>query len=91
MSKLVCTNCSNQFWVEKMGVYVLEMFLNPPVPYKIWMADELKCPSCEKIIIAGFGNAPIANHYEDGFDELLETIKEKNKNSETRILFTLYS
>ena len=36
-------------------------------PYKLWSADLWECEGCGAQILVGFGEAPIAEHYQDGF------------------------
>jgi hypothetical protein len=38
-------------------------------PYKLWDADLWACPECGAEIIAGFGNGPIAEHYQRDYAE----------------------
>ena len=75
MPKQVCVNCSTEFKIEKNGVYVVEMFNNPPQPYKIWSADLWKCPKCKQEIIAGFGMQALAEHFQEHFNGMLEKIR----------------
>ncbi len=75
MPKSICTNCQTEFKPYKNGIYVVEMFLTPPQPYKIWSADLWKCRGCENEIVVGFGNEPLAEHFEDEFDSFFEMIK----------------
>ena len=66
----VCISCQVQYKTEKGGVYVVEMASFGP--YKIWLADLKKCPKCGHLIIGGFGNHPVAFHFEEGFSETLK-------------------
>lgn len=36
-------------------------------PYKLWLGDRYACPDCNAEVVTGFGRAPIAEHYQDGF------------------------
>lgn len=38
-------------------------------PYKIWSADLWECEGCHNQILSGFGQGPLAEHYQDGFEE----------------------
>lgn len=62
MPKMICTTCEVELRVEKNGVYVKELFKQGGV-YKIWLADLWKCPRCHFMVVAGFGNHPIAEHF----------------------------
>ena len=73
--KVVCNKCMVEYVPETNGVFVIEMFSTPPKPYKIWYADVKKCPDCGDTITTGFGSNALMEHYEDGFDKLLERAK----------------
>lgn len=62
----VCVSCNIQYRPEKNGVYITEFFTDGK-PYKVWMADLWKCPKCGHLLITGFGNNPISEHYKDDF------------------------
>lgn len=79
MTKLVCFHCLTEYKIIKTGGWVIEMFGDPPQPYKIWSADGWKCPGCDQIVMAGFPRGPIAEHHEDDFEIVLDRVK----NSET--------
>lgn len=50
----VCPTCQLGMKPETNGVMVIEVAYNPPTPYKIWNADEWKCPKCYQRVIVGF-------------------------------------
>lgn len=77
MPKMVCTKCQLPLFPKENGVYVAEVFLSPPQPCKVWMADLWGCCECGMEVVAGFGNNPIKEHYEEGFEELLGKVKGK--------------
>jgi hypothetical protein len=62
MTKLVCVKCQTEYSsaLGEIGVIVVEMAHNPPVPYKAWSADLLKCPGCGAEVVSGFPDKPIA-------------------------------
>lgn len=70
MPKLVCVNCETELKPEVNGVVVVETMLVRE-PYKLWRADLWKCPGCGFEVVAGFGNRPTAEHFEEGFSEKL--------------------
>lgn len=74
MPKLVCTPCQVELRPERNGVNVIEH--SDFGPYKIWFADEWKCPNCGATIIAGFANYAFSEHYENDFGTILERIQE---------------
>jgi hypothetical protein len=41
-------------------------------PYKIWVGDMWKCPSCGHLLISGVGQNPLQEHYQEGFDMMRE-------------------
>ncbi|NIS53104.1 MAG: hypothetical protein GWN94_18690 [Phycisphaerae bacterium] len=61
--------------MTRSGIFLVEMFNSPPQPYKVWHADLRTCQSCGAEVVAGYGDGPIMEHFEDGFDEWLETLK----------------
>lgn len=77
MPKLVCVKCECEYKVELNGVGVVETASFGP--YRLWNADLWKCPGCGAEVVAGFsgqGIEPMIEHYEPGFKELLERMKE---------------
>lgn len=64
MSKLpVCVKCQVAM-VSLKSIDVVEMFLEPPEPYKAWSASLCECPVCGVQIAARFANQPFWVHYE---------------------------
>jgi hypothetical protein len=43
-------------------------------PYKLWVGDLWRCPTCHYQTITGVPAHPIAEHYQPGFDELVERL-----------------
>lgn len=72
-----CVKCKRAMEIEKTGIYFVEMFNDPPQPYKIWSADLWRCPVCGHQIVRGFGDNPLMEHYEDGFETYLDDIKNR--------------
>lgn len=70
----VCPDCRVHYGIHRTGVWVVEMFLDPPQPYCIWSADSLICPGCENVIIDRSGETPVAYHHHEGFGELLDAV-----------------
>ena len=81
MPKMVCVNCQTELQIEKTGVFVIEMFLDPPVPYKIWNADLWQCPGCHTEIVSGFASHQLVEHYEDDFEDMYKAILENKPNT----------
>lgn len=82
MLKPICYPCQRFFRMVKSGVYFVESMpadreARPGVedadkwkPYKIWSGDKWMCQGCGAEIISGVGMNPIAEHYQEGFDEM---------------------
>ena len=47
----------------------VEELLEDGQPYKLWDADMWECPECRARVIAGFGQRPIAEHYQPTYAE----------------------
>lgn len=72
---MICLKCETQLVIKKTGATVISYFSDPPQPYQIHEADAWECPKCGVIIVAGFAESPVAEHYEKDFDQVLELIK----------------
>jgi hypothetical protein len=70
---IICPDCQREMKVDALGVSVLETMSAERLPYKLWAADMMVCPKCDKRIIARFGNAPIAEHWQFDFKSKLAT------------------
>lgn len=72
----VCVKCECELRPETNGFGVIDMFqpkTPEPIPYKIWDADKFKCPKCDIEIVVGFGDGPIAHHFESNrMQQLIE-------------------
>jgi hypothetical protein len=67
-----------EFLPKTNGVFVFEMAGNPRSIawlYRIWQADLWRCPNCGFEIVSGFGNNPLMEHFQDGFDEFADRVK----------------
>jgi hypothetical protein len=64
MPKMICVKCEIEFRCEKNGVHVHELMREDTAVYKIWDADLWKCPGCGILIVSGFGQEPVAEHFE---------------------------
>ena len=51
---------------------VVDMFSQPPKPYRITHADLFECPLCKTQIVSGFALKSLAEHYEDKFERWLQ-------------------
>lgn len=74
----VCSKCQVELRPTNNDAMVVDHAYDPPQPYKIWCADEWTCPKCGYQIVIGFGDSPIAHHFEPEFQPILSSIKAKN-------------
>ena len=64
----ICVKCQREFQKIESGIKVIDMFSDPPKPYRIWLADLFECPTCKTQIVHGFGHSPLSHYYETDFD-----------------------
>jgi hypothetical protein len=88
MPKPICVTCKRFFKPARNGQIVLEQMparegVQPGVgdeegwrPYKLWMADLMRCDGCGTEIVYGFGMNPLSEHYREGFEEWLEVSRD---------------
>ncbi len=81
--KPVCVPCQRFFRPTKNGFAFIEGMPNgnevqPGLrepenwrPYKAWMGDQWGCPDCGATIVVGVGSAPLAEHYQSNFSEVV--------------------
>lgn len=75
MPKTICVDCQLQFQVENNGIYAVEcMDKELLIPYKVWISDAWGCPSCDKLVLAGFGAFPVTERHETGFDVYMKNL-----------------
>ena len=67
-----CASCKTMLRPRKNEIYV--GVLSDDKPYQVWCADLWECPGCETQTILGYGQEPIAEHYEEKFDYWRERI-----------------
>lgn len=77
-SNYVCVKCEKEMRLERSGVLV-EEHMDDGSPYKIWAADLWECEKCHHQCLLGFGDSPIAHHYD------LDYYVEKQKKVEFHI------
>lgn len=84
--KPICVNCQCFYKPKKTGFDFLEG--QPTVdaaprgrrspekwkPYKLWSGDLWECPDCGHEIIVGTGREAFAEHFEPGFDNVVEKL-----------------
>jgi hypothetical protein len=87
--KPICRPCHRFFRPKKTGIYFLEGMpadlcddpkpgLAEPEkwrPYKLWSGDLWMCPSCQTEIIVGTGISPVAEHYEQHFEAVVQSYR----------------
>lgn len=67
MRRPICIKCRIEFRPLENGITVIDMFSQPPKPYRVTHADLFECPICKKQIVSGFALKPLAEHFEDKF------------------------
>lgn len=72
MHRPVCVKCEIEYRCSRNGVEVVDFNANGEYAY--WNADEFECPGCQTRIIVGFGDSPMARHFEEGFKEEVANI-----------------
>lgn len=70
-SSILC-GCGRFLRVKQNSVTVEEL-LETGEPYKLWSADLFACEDCGAETIAGFGRAPLAEHYQTDRYEALRS------------------
>ena len=71
----VCKRCNCEMRPETNGVGVLDIVQGRP--YELWSADLWRCPGCGVEIVGGYGNVPIAAHYESDFTVVLQSYESR--------------
>lgn len=72
MPSPVCVSCATEMRPEKNG-FKFVTITSQSDPYQVWKCDKWKCPQCETEVLIGFGQKPIAEYYQEYFDDRLET------------------
>lgn len=80
MPRPVCCKCRTEFRKVKNGIFVIEM--SGVDPYRIWAADLSKCLGCEAEIVADYGRFPVWERHNEGFDGVLERIRNTERTIE---------
>lgn len=82
--KPICVPCERFMRPKRNGYFFLEgMPITQPhaigkgadadwKPYKLWTGDLWECPTCKHQLVSGVPHRPIAEHYEDAFEEKVE-------------------
>jgi hypothetical protein len=91
MPKPACPKCKRFFRPKRNGVFMQENMpigeaVRPGVadeaswhPYKIWACDEWWCQGCGAVILFGYGERPVAEHYESDFASVQERTRAKER------------
>jgi hypothetical protein len=58
-----------RFMRAKKNSVTVEELTEDGRPYKLWDADLYECVECGVEIISGFGNVPLAEHYQPTYAE----------------------
>jgi hypothetical protein len=70
--RAVCMTCLVPYKVERTGITVGARARIGP--YYIVHADMWRCPSCGHLILRGFADHPIAEHYQSDFSQQWDTV-----------------
>jgi len=73
--RMMCVKCGKELKIKKNEIIVEELVDTHSC--RIWEADLWECPRCGTEIITGFGLAPIAEHFQDGYQKILAREKER--------------
>lgn len=77
MPNPVCVKCKKRMYL-KNGVVVLEyMDKTMKRPYKLWNADMAFCRDCGNKVVFQIANRPFAQHFEEGFEQEVNNIKQQ--------------
>lgn len=76
MNKPICSECQMAMRPHKNGVLVVETYNAPPLPYKLWGADEWRCPVCGFKVLVGFSEKSIHAPYTDDVQGVVRRIRE---------------
>lgn len=70
---LVCPDCQIEMRPKTLGVPVESMATFGP--YKLYAADLYVCPGCDKKVLTGFQNEPIAHHFEQDYNSIVSSYR----------------
>jgi len=73
--KIMCVKCGKQLKCKKNEVIVEESVDSNSSC--IWEADLWECRKCGVEIITGFGLKPIAEHWQENYQEILAKVKKR--------------
>jgi len=67
----VCVKCAVDMRPEKNGFKFVEMSEGGRA-YQVWDGDKWKCPRCGVEVIVGWGQRPLAGHWDEHFKPILD-------------------
>lgn len=71
----ICGKCNQNMYIKSKVAYSIDMFSNPPRPYKIISCSLYACPECFRVTASSFSDSDLMHHH-DGFDATLNNIIE---------------
>lgn len=77
MPKILCVKCKVEFRPIENGVYVRELMHDNTRFYKLWSADKWGCPVCKVEVVAGYGEGPLVEHFEEKALERVQEFEER--------------
>ena len=72
----ICVPCARSMTIEKNSALVL-ILDGEGKPYQFWSSDRYRCKSCGTSACCGFGNVPVAERLDPGFEALLCSSEER--------------
>ena len=67
-----CASCKTMLRPRTNEIYVAVE--SDGQAYQIWCADLWECPDCGTQIILGYGQRPLSENYQDGFEKYLKMV-----------------
>jgi hypothetical protein len=80
--KPICVPCRRFFRMVRSGVAFEEGMpttdaVGTPTwkPYKLWLGDLWRCPTCKAETISGVGGGPVAEHFQSDYALAVQTLR----------------
>lgn len=80
MRSVICVPCGLTMKPKRNGTYAVEyMDSEKTQPYKLWMSDMLACPNCDTSVLQGWGNAPVREHFDPDFQDVVNDVSTESE------------
>ena len=75
--KPICTKCARFFRCVKNDYPFVEGMQagEGQKPYKLWFGDRWECEGCGASIVVGVAKKPLAEHYQESFQAVVDRYK----------------